>query len=421
MKYALFASALLLLMIAAMLGTTSCTQGENEPGSAMPDGSKITLVPTVAPDLSWSAGAPGTRADGKIDVALAQGGKIGIMIATVANDQPGEILGFNYFEVTASGTLIRIPYRGEQGESKDPLNITAPGEYFVAGGGEVNLTTDGITYRSAIAGEGVKVTIGADGKVTAPINIDAGGLRLNMKATDGTDYAGADVTATLKNLEQYDNKPFEVKTLTANAPSAIWGDISTSSSVQAGGQLLELLVGGKTYRVNAPKQISFLKGRLYTFNVRVGATGITVSSDDLGIADFKTEAETNAEAVAYNILAIDGKTPYLIALGNQQSNITESELMQLWMDPGFDNICPNGWKVPSEEEIKYITYCDWDEQSSLYNALIAVFGSEGYYATSSLVDSGCFVYLNLTNGTMETIAGDGRTTGLNIRCIKKIE
>ena len=304
----LLGQATLLLVAMAAVVITSCSQDENEPGSAMPDGSKITLVPTVAPDLSWSAGAPGTRADGKIDVALAQGGKIGIMITTVVNDQPGESLGLNFFEVTASGKLIRIPYSGEQDETEDPLSIAAPGEYFVGGAGEINLTTDGITYRSVIRGNGVKVTIGIDGKVTAPMNIDAGGLRLNVKATDGTDYAGADVTATLKSLYQNDNKPFEVKILTADAPSVIWGDIcSARSSVQPGNQLLELLVGGKTYRVNAPKQISFLKGRLYTFNVRVGATGITVSSDDLGIADFKTEAETNAEAKKISVW--NGTTP----------------------------------------------------------------------------------------------------------------
>ena len=63
-----------------------------------------------------------------------------------------------------------------------------------------------------------------------------------------------------------------------------------------GDPLLELATGGKTYRVLAPRQISFTAARLYTFNVRVGATGITVSSDDLGVADFDVQTNTNVEA-----------------------------------------------------------------------------------------------------------------------------
>lgn len=286
---------------ALLLLAAACTQGENEPG-AQPEG-KIALTPTVALSTGWNTGAD-TRADQKVPAALAAGGTLGLGIAKIGANGDADMttLRINFYEVTADGKLNRLPYSGGAGETEEPLNVDVPGEYFVMSSGEINLTTDGLVYHSYIANNvasnpnGAKITIGGDGKLSVPTNIICGGLRVNVKGTDGTAYAGADVTATLETVRQYANPLFDTKTLTAAAPSAIWGTIDPNSSVTAGEQLLGLTVGGKTYRVNAPRQISFTAGRLYTFNVRIGATSITVSSDDLAIGDFEVQASTSAEA-----------------------------------------------------------------------------------------------------------------------------
>ena len=232
---ALLGQAALLLMAATALVVTSCTQDNDEPGNTLPEG-KITLVPTVAPVTAWStadgaadnrSAAPGTRADAPVPAALT-GGKIGIMIARVpvggGNPKPEDILGSNYFSVSADGKLTRIPFSGQPEEMEAPLGVDAPGEYLVGASGTVSLITDGITYESYIAnGGGEKMTIAADGKLSIALSIDTGGLRLNVKNTDGTNYTGTDVTATLKTVTQIVGGGGDVKTLTSTVPSAIWG------------------------------------------------------------------------------------------------------------------------------------------------------------------------------------------------------
>lgn len=320
---ALLGQAALLLMAATALVVTSCTQDNDEPGNTLPEG-KITLVPTVAPVTAWStadgaadnrSAAPGTRADAPVPAALT-GGMIGIEISTLGTDgnSAGTKIGCNYYSVSADGKLTRLPYdSGNLDETEADLAVDAPGDYWIYSGGTVTLTTDGIEYSgSFVRNEGVKKTITTDGKFSIALSIRTGGLRLNVKNTDGTDYTGTDVTAKPLTIIPYQyGTSFEVKTLTSTVHSAIWGNIYSSSSVNAGDPLLELATGGKTYRVLAPRQISFTAARLYTFNVRVGATGITVSSDDLGIGDFKTEPVTSAEAEmkVKPVSKWDGTTP----------------------------------------------------------------------------------------------------------------
>ena len=298
----LLGPAALLLMAATALVITSCSQDENEPGGTTSEG-RIALVPTVAPTTAWSTAdggnAPGTRADATIAASLT-GGEIAISISTLGADgnSAGTKIGCNYFSVSADGKLTRLPYNsGNLDETEAPLAVDAPGEYWVNAGGPVTLVTDGIEYGSyLLLSGGAKMNIAANGTFSLGLPIITSGLRLNVKNTVGTAYTGTDVTATLKTITAYPyGATFDVKTLTSAAPSAIWGDIGTGA-VTAGTQLLELATGGKTYRVNAPRQITFTAARLYTFNVRIGATGITVSSDDLGIADFEAEPVTNAEA-----------------------------------------------------------------------------------------------------------------------------
>ena len=300
-----------LLLLATLLGTASCTQDENEPGGTLPEG-KIILVPTVAPTVAWNttdeANAPGTRAAASLPVTLAAGGEVWINLISIDGDgNPGQSLGCNYFTVTADGKLDRLPFAGRPNEIEAPLGIDVPGQYVAQSQGDVNLTMDGIACHAYIRHEVEVVTIGTDGKLTVTFPIESAGLRLNVKNNDGSTYTGADISAAPMTIAQYENSPFEAKTLTAAAPGVIWGDISSSSSVNTGGPLLELTVGSKTYRVLAPRQISFTRARLYTFNVRVGATGITVSSDDLDIADFEAEVVTNVEAGPVSVW--NGTTP----------------------------------------------------------------------------------------------------------------
>ena len=297
---ALLGRAALLLMAATALMVISCTQDEDKAGSMLSEG-KITLSPTVAPVMAWNAGdnAAGTRADATIAASLT-GGELAIEIYALGENgnSAGPKIGGNHYSVSADGKLTRLPYAGNPDETDAPLAVDAPGEYWILAGGTVTLATEGIGYNSCLRlSGGAKVSIAADGTFSLPFSIVASGLRLNVKNTDGTDYTGADITATPKTVEKYEyGVPFAVKTLTSATPAAIWGDIYPSSSVNVGDPVLELSTDGKTYRVNAPRQISFPAARLYTFNVRVGATGITVSSDELGIADFEAQPMTDAEA-----------------------------------------------------------------------------------------------------------------------------
>lgn len=439
-RQTLIAPAALLLMAAISLGTASCTQDNDEPGGTLPEGG-ITLVPAVAPVTAWNAGGnaadtpqrtPGTRADATIGASLT-GGELIIMIARHPSGggeptYPDDILGSNYFSVSTDGKLTRVPFSGRPVEMEAPLGIDAPGEYLVGCSGEVSLITDGITYRSYISNNlGQDITIGTDGKLTLPLSIDAGGLRLNVKNTDGTAYTGADVTATLKTVSQAGGvtAPFDVKTLTSGAPAAIWGDISSNRIVNAGAPVLELATGGKTYHVNAPRQISFTVRRLYTFNVRVGATGITVSSDDLGIADFEAVAVTNVEAEPVplyegqpaKLLAIPGRTAYWVAPVDANASIT-------WINIDFDAICPAGWHVPTKDDFEAMTGFTADSGyfSENYDALEALFSADNSYwsSTEHWRDASCVWRLTIRNKDHGTAGIDwtSKEADNRVRCVR---
>ena len=436
-RQTLLAPAALLLMAAISLGTASCTQDdENEPGGTLPEGG-ITLVPAVAPVTAWNAGGnaadtpqrtAGTRADATFAASLT-GGELIIMIARHPSGggeptYPDDILGSNYFSVSADGKLTRVPFSNRPEEMEAPLGIDAPGEYLVGCSGEVSLITDGITYRSYISNNlGQDITIGTDGKLTLPLSIDAGGLRLNVKNTDGTAYTGADVTATLKTVSQAGGltAPFDVKTLTSAAPAAIWGDIYPSSSVNVGDPVLELSTDGKTYRVNAPRQISFSRARLYTFNIRVGATGITVSSDELGIADFEAVAVTNAEAEPVplyegqpaKLLAISGKTAYYVAP-------VDANTSALWGSID-SNTCPAGWHVPTKDEFVAMTGipADASDHSENKDAIKAVFPGYNTYWSSAEDDNINAWYLGVNTDGTSYISKRSKEGSSRLRCVRK--
>lgn len=430
MKQTLLAPAALLLMVAATLGTASCSQDNEEPGGTLPEG-KITLVPTVASTTAWntatdsptatgkSDATPGTRADATIGASLT-GGEV--FIALMTTDQEPKILGCNYYSVSADGKLTRLPFNSRPNETETPLSVDAPGQYVASGEGQqVTLTTDGISYRAYVRNEVALITIGTDGKLSMPFPIESGGLRLNVKNTDGTAYTGADITAKpLTVTASGTSASFEVKTLTAGAPAAIWGDISSGGSVNAGDPLLELAIGNKTYHVNAPRQITFSRARLYTFNVRVGATGITVSSDDLGVADFEVVAVTNAEAepeVLYedqkpNLLAISGQTAYWVAPVDANASIQ-------WGSIDFSTICPAGWHVPAKEELVAMTGIPADarEHSENKDAIKAVFPADYSYWSSTESGSDAWCLSVNTDGT-SIISTNYKTSSYHVRCVR---
>ena len=364
---ALLEQAALLLMAATALVVTSCTQDNDEPGNTLPEG-KITLVPTVAPVTAWST-ADGANESPNVAQKLMSpptseasliGGEVWIALSTTGGAP--QSLGCNYYSVSADGKLTRLPFNSRPNETEAPLSVDVPGQYTASGEGEVTLTTLGISHRAYVCNETSVVTIGTDGKFSMSFPIASGGLCLNVKNTEGTAYTGADVTATLKTVSQCSGKAFDVKTLTAADPTGMWGDIEHTSSVTAGDPLLELAVsGGKTYRVLAPRQITFTAARLYTFNVRVGATGITVSSDDLGIADFEAVAVTNAEAepaplyngAMPNLLAIAGKTAYWVAPVDAKN--ASGSVDMTWAEAMATDVCPAGWHVPTMNDFAAMT------------------------------------------------------------------
>lgn len=418
----LLGRAALLLMAATALGVTSCAQDNEEPGGTLPEG-KITLVPTVASTTAWNAATDSPTAAGKSDATIGAsltGGEV--FIALMTTDQEPKILGCNYYSVSADGKLTRLSFNSRPNETEAPLSVDAPGQYVASGEGEeVTLTTDGISYRAYVRNEVALITIGTDGKLSMPFPIESGGLRLNVKNTDGTAYTGADITAKpLTVTASGTSASFEVKTLTAGAPAAIWGDISSGGSVNAGDPLLELSTGGKTYHVNAPRQITFSRARLYTFNVRVGATGIKVSSDDLGIADFEAVAVTNVEAEPVplyngaipNSLAISGKTAYWVAPVDANANIQ-------WGSIDFNTICPAGWHVPTKDEFVAMTGIPADNinRGDNFGAVSAAFPDGRYW---SFTESGSNVWVLTVIGYSSNLSIDeaGKTGSYHVRCVR---
>ena len=423
---ALLGQAALLLMAATALVVTSCTQDNDEPGNTLPEG-KITLVPTVAPVTAWST-ADGANESPNVAQKLMSpptseasliGGEVWIALSTTGGAP--QSLGCNYYSVSADGKLTRLPFNSRPNETEAPLSVDVPGQYTASGEGEVTLTTLGISHRAYVCNETSVVTIGTDGKFSMSFPIASGGLCLNVKNTEGTAYTGADVTATLKTVSQCSGKAFDVKTLTAADPTGMWGDIEHTSSVNAGDPLLELAVsGGKTYRVLAPRQISFTTARLYTFNVRVGATGITVSSDDLGIADFDVQTNTDVEAepaplyngAIPNLLAISGHPAYWVAPEDAGRDIQ-------WGNIDFDAICPAGWHVPTKDEFVAMTGIPADDglHPENHGVIKTAFPAGGGYWLAT--ESGSKAWIAFVRDDNTSIITTYSKTSINgVRCVR---
>lgn len=351
-KNQLYTLGLALLFTAAF---PACTQHDDEPGGQQPEG-RILLSPAVGLEGWNKPGGADTRVDQAIAVALAPGGVLSVMLQTVteSGDKPAEAgKQMNRFEVTDAGKLSRIAYSGAEHETETALNIAAPGDYFVTTGGTANCVLDGITFRTVIgtADGAQKIDIDNAGKLSIPCVLFSGGLRLNVKDEDGSDYTSVDVTANLKNVQVYGSDTFEEKTLTAAAASALWGDIDPASSVAAGNTLMELAAGGQKYDVKAPRQITFGKGRLYTFNVRVGATSIIVSSDDLAIADFEVEASTDVDMVVTP--SLNGHQAWAVnSYWAADASPAGRDNVRYAATSGLRRVCPAGWKLPSIMDIE---------------------------------------------------------------------
>lgn len=429
-KKKLFCIPGLALLLAAAF--PACTQSDDEPGTG-PEG-KILVSPSVGLE-GWNGNdTPGTRADQQLPVTLAEGGKLGVGLFSVGSNGAPDFATsqLNWFAVTAVGKLSRIPYQGGDSpgnnETEAPLNIGSFGEYYFIIEGDLRCTTDGITYNGFVgtAETGIKVNIGTDGKVSLPCAMRGGGLRLNVKNSDGSAYTGADVTASLKNLLKWNNTALsEEQTLTTAAPAAIWGNIKAASAVTTGTALIGLTVSGKTYEVKAPRNIIFTAARLLTFNVRVGATSVTVSSDDLSVPDFEVQPATNAEA-EYKMLyegqeckeLVTAGTAYYIAPVHAQTNVQ-------WADINFDTVCPEGWHVPTVDDFLAMTESSGtnDVNQTHKVAVGEAFGGTHkteWTATEKDANNAWFFTIGSDgdlgfNSKLKT----GETSGNNVRCVRK--
>lgn len=422
-KNQLYTLGLALLFTAAF---PACTESENDPGNN--PGGKILVSPSMGLNAWNDTSAPGTRADQTLNITLAEGGEISVMLQPMKSGNPEGDIQMNRYSVDAAGHLERIAYGGGSvaSETEANLNIAAPGDYNLKVAGEaIAAMADGVKFRTYIgtATGGVTAAIAADGKLTIPCKLVSGGVRLNIKSNEGQAYAGADVTAILKGVTQYNSKPFEEKTLTAAAPSGLWGDIEPTSAITAGTTLMELTVADKVYDVKAPRAITFTAGRLYTFNVRVGATNIIVSSDDLSIPDFEVAGNTDVEAgpIMYNgqapiILEITGGVPYYVAPVDAATTVA-------WTSIDFSTVCPEGWHVPTKAEFKemfHITVADGSEDSAHDAEIDASVGMQHFWWTVDEVDADNAWYLVINSGSSAGVYSSIKSdNNREVRCVRK--
>lgn len=301
----------LFLCAAAVCTLGACSENENMPGGA-PAGSGIPLIPAVSAD-SWNTPAGAlTRAGGDTDlpVLLAEGGELKVRLLQLGTDgtPDGNSAQQNRFQIDADGKLVRLAESTEKGDTHQDLNVPEEGDYYFNLTGLVNCTLDNIPLRGFIdlkgkagaEGDAAFVqTVGKDGKVTFASKFVSAALRVVAKSSDKGAYAGSDITVTLQNQTDYNNAPAEVKTLTAAAPTAIWGDLLPEVNHAKDTEVMRIAVDGKTYKVLSPG-FNMLARRLYTFNVLVGATGVVgvELESGTGVADFTPVEVVPAEAEA---------------------------------------------------------------------------------------------------------------------------
>lgn len=443
----LYALGLALLFTAAF---PACTQNDDEPGGQQPEG-KIILSPAVALEGWNGPGGTDTRADQQQPFTLAAGGKLLVGILKVKEGglelDPDYSPQMNYFTVTDDGKLSRLPFSGtDDNETEAPLNIPGPGEYGITVIADVIGTlADGVSFKTHIDTEGGArmASIAADGKFSISCKIRSAGLRLNVKSHQGGAYRGADITANLKNLTaySYSDPGLEEKTLTADSPHAMWGDLRAADVTASGTVLFELAVAGKNYTVKAPRQITWSEGRLYTFNVRVGATSIIVSSDDLSVGDFEVEQGTNAEA-EYTPFAVNGHEAlpvngYWVADASPEGeeNVTYKTTLAV------RDICPAGWRLPTQTDYEImsgIASLNSSEQTISADARAEFVAAFPYYSGDY---DGCYYgafrgrlldrfFINRAETTL-LVQGDGlgstadddkliKEMGYRVRCVREM-
>lgn len=419
------------LAAACCLSVMLCTgcHNDNDPAQLLPSEGGIALTPTIESIMAWNEGDnnPSTRADNTVDVKLAVGGKIGIKIVAPHPTEDGpsdEVLAFNYYKVTDQGKLERIPFSGATGETEENLSIPEAGEYYVMGSANVNLTTDGFTYRAYADNAGRKITIAKDGKISLPLAIKSGGVRLNVKSNAGGTYDGGAVEATPVGFSVCDEMgggALEAKPLTADAPSAIWGELSTKAkALQQGDVVMELKVDGKTYQVKTPRALSVIAARLYEFNVRVGATSITVSEPTIG--EFQTEQQVEVEADYFEGM-FNGKPAGLLKLNDKTAywvEPTDGKHAVAWADAMKS--CPPGWSLPSKEDIEKMLGVTDNSSISAPDSFYKIFGCTQGQAVnfwlSTENDKGAFA-LSLDMSSSLSLYSYEKTYTFQARCVRK--
>lgn len=411
-KNLLYTLGMALLFAAAF---PACTQSDDEPGGRQPEG-KILLTPTVGVE-GLNGGGAVTRAEQKIAVTLAEGGKISV---TLLKD--GAPAGCNFFAVDAAGKLSRIAYDPQNPEGdEDPLNIEEPGEYGYSVTGDVVCTaqrTDGnqLRFTASIGStSGATVTIAADGKVSFPCKLTTSAVCLNLTNPDGTAYDGVDVIATLTaGISGYTPDPVTIATA---APYTMWGDIPAGNTMNAGATLLQLAVGDKTYEVKAPRNLTFTAGRMVVFNVRVGATGIVVG--DITIGDFGSGSSSSVTA---GIDAVyDGQSATLVAhSGGADYWVAPVDLMERspWAQLTAQS-CPKGWNIPTRLDFETMM----GSNTNYCQDIMAAFGAttDARYAiwTTTENDASTAYVFKIEDGGNGRVVIESKVNSYIVRCVRK--
>ena len=121
-----------------------------------------------------------------------------------------------------------------------------------------------------------------------------------------------------------------------------------------------------------------------------------------------------------NLLAIPGKTAYWVAPENAK-NATGTEQIT-WDEAMVANVCPEGWHVPTKDELVAMTGLPADEAfySENYDAIKAAFPAANDYWSSTeyeLDAASKAWYLSVTNNSAR-VAWTFRLVEARMRCVR---
>lgn len=267
----------------------SCGQDDT---TGLPGGETgIRLRPEVALrgyDASTRAGSPGATG-----AVFMPGGEILLQLTDETAFDAS--LQRNRFAIDEAGKLVRLKYDAAKFDTPEDLYVSTPGSYPLSVIGNVECRTDNaeeLPFATVVASTtGQAVTIGADGRFTLGVSMAAAGIRVNIYNDNGTPYSGKNVSVSFPNLTGVTAKvadaapgiveaPLEALSVNSARPSAICGKVKDGTTLAAGAVVMELAVeAGNTFQVVTPKALNLVRGKLYTFNVHLGATEAVLAND----------------------------------------------------------------------------------------------------------------------------------------------